>query len=166
MEPTIATWGLASSPFDCWLAMRGLGTLPLRIEQASANALEIARYLQTVEPVAEVHYPGLENHPDHALALRQLTGGFGTVVTFRLRAGLAAADAFIRAASDIPFCPSLGDLCTTLSHPVSTSHRSLTAEQMTALGIDGGTIRLSLGIEPAAAIRTALAQGFAGLGAK
>ncbi|HEY5311261.1 MAG TPA: aminotransferase class I/II-fold pyridoxal phosphate-dependent enzyme [Pirellulales bacterium] len=166
VEATVGTWGLASSPFDCWLAMRGVGTLPLRIERAAANALEAAGYLQTVEQVAEVHYPGLANHPDHALAQRQLTGGFGTIVTFRLREGLEAADEFIRAASDIPFCPSLGDLCTTLSHPASTSHRSLTCEQMAAFGIDGGTIRLSLGIEPPAAIRKALAQGFAGLAAK
>ncbi|HWC88808.1 MAG TPA: PLP-dependent aspartate aminotransferase family protein [Pirellulales bacterium] len=164
--PTVSTWGLASSPFDCWLAMRGLGTLPLRIGQASTNALDAAEYLQTVEQVAEVHYPGLENHPDHVLAQRQLTGGFGTIVTFRLREGLEAADEFIRAANEIPFCPSLGDLCTTLSHPASTSHRSLTCEQMAALGIDGGTIRLSLGIEPPAAIRAALATGFAGLTTK
>lgn len=163
VESTVSTWGLASSPFDCWLAMRGLGTLPLRIERASANALDAAGYLQTVEQVAEVHYPGLEIHPDHALAQRQLSGGFGTVVTFRLREGQDAADDFIRAASDIPFCPSLGDLCTTLSHPASTSHRSLTCEQMAALGIDGGTIRLSLGVEPPAAIRAALAKGFSGL---
>jgi cystathionine beta-lyase/cystathionine gamma-synthase len=163
---TISTWGLASSPFDCWLAMRGLGTLALRMERASANALEAARYLQTVEQVAEVFYPGLETHPDHALAARQLTGGFGSVVTFRLRAGAQAADEFIRAAAGIPFCPSLGDLCTTLSHPASTSHRSLSVEQLAALGIDGGIIRLSLGIESAAAIRAALEQGLAGVGAE
>lgn len=160
MDATLSTWGLASSPLDCWLAMRGLGTLALRIAQAASNALSIAGYLQTVDAVAEVHYPGLANHPDHALAQRQLTGGFGTVVTFRLR-DAEAADDFIRAASDIPFCPSLGELCTTLSHPASTSHRSLTCEQLASLGIGGGTIRLSLGIETPEAIRTALEKAFA-----
>ncbi|HEX4147673.1 MAG TPA: aminotransferase class I/II-fold pyridoxal phosphate-dependent enzyme [Pirellulales bacterium] len=159
---TISTWGLASSPFDCWLAMRGLGTLALRIERASANAWEVARFLQTADAVAEVFYPALDCHPDHALAVRQLHGGFGSVVTFRLREGGLSADEFIRAAERIPFCPSLGDLCTTLSHPASTSHRALSAEQLAALGIDDRIVRLSVGIESPEAIRSALEQGLAG----
>ena len=83
------------------------------------------------------------------------------MVTFTLRGGTAAAEQFIRGAKNIPFCPSLGDISTTLSHPESTSHRGLTNEGRAALGIFGGTIRLSVGIASAEAIVAALAEGFA-----
>jgi cystathionine beta-lyase/cystathionine gamma-synthase len=108
--------------------------------------------------VAAVHYPGLSSHPQHALAQKQFGQLFGTMVTFRLAAGRAAADAFIAAASKIPFCPSLGELSTTLSHPETTSHRGLTADQRAALGITGGTIRLSVGTESADFILHALSE--------
>ncbi len=159
----MSTWGLASSPFDCWTASRGLGTMALRVERAAANALAAARYLTALAKVAAVYYPGLETHPDHALATRQFMGSFGSVVTFTLAGGRAAADAFIRAASAIPFAPSLGDLSTTLSHPESTSHRGMPADARQALGITGGTIRLSLGIESSEAVLAALAEGLAGV---
>ncbi len=158
----ISTWGLASSPFDCWLAERGLATAHLRIERACHNALAAAEFLQTQQPqVAEVYYPGLPAHPQHALAARQFGGLFGTIVSFRLAGGRAAADTFIDDAKQIPFCPSLGEVSTTLSHPETTSHRGLTAEQRTSLGITGGTIRLSVGTESAEFIRSALAEGLA-----
>ena len=86
------------------------------------------------------------------------------MVSFTLRGGRPAADAFIRGAKDIPFCPSLGELSTTLSHPETTSHRGMTPEQRAALGITGGTIRLSVGTESAQFIREALAQGLAAVG--
>jgi cystathionine beta-lyase/cystathionine gamma-synthase len=157
----ISTWGLASSPFDCWLAERGLGTAALRIERASQNALAVAEYLQSQSPrIAGTNYPGLANHPQHTLARRQFGGDlFGTIVTFHLAAGRTAADAFIAAARRIPFCPSLGELSTTLSHPETTSHRGLTSDQRAALGITGGTIRLSVGTESLDFIRDALAEG-------
>jgi len=161
----LSTWGLASAPFDCWLALRGLGTLALRMERATAGALDAARFLaraqQAGSPIAAVHYPGLENHPDHALSRRQLGGRFGSLVTFTLTGELDAAKAFISAARQIPFCPSLGELSTTLSHPQSTSHRGLAEEQRRALGIFGGTIRLSLGVESREFIENAIAQGLA-----
>lgn len=156
----ISTWGLASGPFECWLAERGLATAPLRIERACDNALAAAQFLAEQAPrVAAVHYPGLETHPQHELARRQFGGRFGTVVSFRLAGGRAAADAFIAAAERIPFCPSLGELSTTLSHPETTSHRGLTPEQRAALGITGGTIRLSVGTESSGFVCEALAQG-------
>jgi cystathionine beta-lyase/cystathionine gamma-synthase len=156
----ISTWGLAASPFDCWLAMRGLGTLAVRMERASANALAVAEYLAGRSELAGVAYPGLRTHPDHELAKRLLKGGFGSMVTFTLRGGRDAATRFIRAVSNtIPFAPSLGDLSTTLSHPESTSHRALTPDERTRLGIDGGTIRLSVGIETADEIISALQDG-------
>jgi cystathionine beta-lyase/cystathionine gamma-synthase len=161
----ISTFGLSSSPFDCWLAERGLATAHLRIERACQNALAAAGYLQS-QPgrVAKVHYPGLASHPQHALAARQFAGRFGTMVTFELAGGRAAADTFIPAAKQVPFCPSLGELNTTLSHPETTSHRGLSAAERAALGITGGTIRLSVGTESADFIREALAKGLRALG--
>jgi cystathionine beta-lyase/cystathionine gamma-synthase len=160
VEPVIATWGFMASPFDCWLAERGLATAHLRIERASRNALAAAEFLQSQQPQVEaVHYPGLADHPHHDLARRQFGDLFGTVVSFRLAGGRAAADAFIAAARRIPFCPSLGELSTTLSHPETTSHRGLTADQRAALGIASGTIRLSVGTESPEFIREILAEG-------
>ncbi|MES1213582.1 MAG: aminotransferase class I/II-fold pyridoxal phosphate-dependent enzyme [Singulisphaera sp.] len=159
----LSTWGLASSPFDCWMAGRGLGTMALRVERASDNALAAAQFLATQPQVEAVYYPGLESHPDHALAGRQFLGRFGSMVSFTLAGGRAAADRFIRAARAIPFAPSLGDLSTTLSHPESTSHRGLSPEARAALGITGGTIRLSVGIESSDAVLAALAEGLAGV---
>lgn len=154
----LSTWGLASAPFECWLAQRGLGTLALRIERASANALAAAELLADHSKVSATYYPGLEDHPDHELALEQFGNRFGTIVTFTLPGSRAAAESFMRA-SGIPFCPSLGDLCTTLSHPESTSHRGLSPAERSSLGIEGGTIRLSVGIESREQILEQLARG-------
>jgi cystathionine beta-lyase/cystathionine gamma-synthase len=156
--PTVvSTWGLASAPFECWLAERGLATAHLRIERACENALVAAEYLTQRPQVERVHYPGLKEHPQHALARKQFGERFGTIVSFRLAGGRKAADAFIAAAAErIPFCPSLGEVSTTLSHPESTSHRGMTAQQREMLGITGGTIRLSVGTESADFIRSAL----------
>jgi cystathionine beta-lyase/cystathionine gamma-synthase len=158
----ISAWGLASAPFECWLADRGLMTAHLRIERACQNALAAAEYLSKQEPkIAAVHYPGLARHAQHEIARRQFGELFGTIVTLRLAGGRAAADAFIAAATRIPFCPSLGELSTTLSHPETTSHRGMNAEQRAALGITGGTIRLSVGTESADFIRDALTEALA-----
>jgi cystathionine beta-lyase/cystathionine gamma-synthase len=159
--PTVVSaWGFSSGPFECWLAERGLMTAHLRIERACQNALAVARYLQEQMPQVDlVHYPGLPEHPQHALASRQFGGLFGTVVSFRLAGERTAADSFIKAAKRIPFCPSLGEVSTTLSHPESTSHRLMTGDERSALGITGGTIRLSVGTESMEFIREALAEG-------
>ncbi len=159
----LSTWGLTSAPFDCWLALRGLGTLGVRMEQACANALAVAQRLVESDRVEAVYYPGLKQHPDHALARRQFGDRFGSIVTFTLRGGRNAATAFMTSARAIPFCPSLGELNTTLSHPESTSHRGLTPEARAALGITGGTIRLSVGIESSQRVVEAVCEGLAGL---
>jgi cystathionine beta-lyase/cystathionine gamma-synthase len=160
----VSTWGLSSSPFDCWLAERGLATAHLRIDRACQNALAAAELLAGRRlQVERVHYPGLANHPQHALARRQFSERFGTIVTFTLAGGRTAADAFIAAAKRIPFCPSLGELATTLSHPETTSHRGMTTDERAALGITGGTIRLSVGTESAEFIREALDEGLSAL---
>ena len=145
-----STWGFVASPWDCWLASRGISTLHLRAERASANALRVAEMLIERQDLAAVSYPGLSSHPDHALASRQFGSQFGNVVTFTLSGGTERARRLIAAAAEtIPFCPSLGELSTTLSHPESTSHRTLAAEARAEQGITGGTIRLSVGIESA-----------------
>ncbi len=160
----ISTWGLASSPFDCWLAERGLATAHLRIDRACHSALAAAEFLAAQRSSVEhVHYPGLLDHPQHDLARRQFGERFGTILTFTLTGGRKAADAFIPAAKRIPFCPSLGELSTTLSHPETTSHRGLTGDERAALGITGGTIRLSLGTESPEFIQDAIREGLAAL---
>jgi cystathionine beta-lyase/cystathionine gamma-synthase len=158
----ISTWGFASSPFDCWLASRGLATLPLRMERACANALAAATYLQACPQVARVYYPGLAEHPDHHLAARQFRGQFGSMVAFELAGGRPAADAFIAACREtIPFCPSLGELATTCSHPETTSHRGMSASERAALGITGGVIRLSVGIDSSEYVVASLRRSLA-----
>jgi cystathionine beta-lyase/cystathionine gamma-synthase len=155
----VSAWGLCSSPLDCYLALRGLGTMQLRMHQACASAMLAAEYLSAHSAVERVDYPGLASHPQHALAQRQFGARFGSLVTFHLGGGRTAAEQFIATAQRIPFCPSLGELGTTLSHPESTSHRGLTPQQRAELGISGGTIRLSVGIEPVDEVLSALAEG-------
>jgi cystathionine beta-lyase/cystathionine gamma-synthase len=159
MPGVSSAWGLAAGPFDCWLAFRGLSTLHLRMERACANALRAAEFLAARPEVNQVFYPGLKSHAGHALAARQFGARFGSILSFRLRGGRAAADRFIAAARTIPFCPSLGEVSTTLSHPETTSHRGLTPEERDRLGIDGGVIRLSVGVESPEWICEALAEG-------
>jgi cystathionine beta-lyase/cystathionine gamma-synthase len=146
VESVNSTWGLASSPLECWLACRGVATLALRISRACESALTVAEYLNTHDAVERVVYPGLELHDDFQLAQRQFIQGSGHVVTFQMTGGRAAADQVV-ASPALAFCPSLGDVTTTLSHPLSTSHRGLSREQQHQLGVNGGTIRLSVGIE-------------------
>jgi cystathionine beta-lyase/cystathionine gamma-synthase len=162
VKQVVSAWGFSASPFDCWLAARGLATAHLRLERACANALVAAEFLAKRREVERVEYPGLPTHPQHGLAVRQFVGPkgpqFGTIVTFQLEEGRAAADKFIAAANDIPFCPSLGELSTTLSHPETTSHRGMSPAERAALGITGGTIRLSVGTETPEFICSSLAS--------
>jgi cystathionine beta-lyase/cystathionine gamma-synthase len=159
----LTAWGLSSNPFDCWMASRGLGTMALRVERAAVNAMAAARFLCDCEEIEAVSFPGLASHPDHALARRQFGDRFGTVVTFTLRGGRREAEGFIAAARRIPFCPSLGDLNTTLSHPASTSHRLTPPADREAQGIGESTIRLSVGIESQEAVIDALAEALDGM---
>ena len=159
----LSAWGLASSPFDAWLAVRGLTTMHLRVERACETAEQVAKFLTRERAVQQVDYPGLPDHPQHALATAQFGERFGSIVTFRLSGGRAAADAFIAATDRIPFCPSLGEATTTLSHPESTSHRGLSPSQRELLGISGGTIRLSIGLESRDFVLDSLAEKLAGI---
>jgi cystathionine beta-lyase/cystathionine gamma-synthase len=157
----VSIWGLASNPFDCWLASRGLATLALRMRAASANAMTLADWLAEQPGVARVLYPGRPDHPDYELACRLLPSAFGNMVTFELSGGREAANHFLRKARGIPFSPSLGNTTTTCSHPGTTSHRYVSPAEKRRQGITEGIIRLSVGVEEVELIRAELARGLA-----
>jgi cystathionine beta-lyase/cystathionine gamma-synthase len=118
------------------------------MERACATARHVAEQLSEHRAVTRVTYPGLETDADHPVAMRLFEPGkSGNMVTFQLRGGRESVASFIAQTPEIPFCPSLGEVSTTLSHPASTSHRSLSATEREALGIADGTIRLSVGTE-------------------
>jgi cystathionine gamma-synthase len=148
------TWGLTPSPFDCWLAERGLHSFELRYDRAQENAAKLADALAHAPNVKRVLYPTRVDHPDHNRATEILGDQGGNMLSFELKGGRDAANAFTRAAPEIAFAPTLGDIGTTLSHPASSSHRGLTPEGRAALGISEGFFRVSVGVEdPALLIR-------------
>ncbi len=155
------TWGMTPSPFDCWLAERGLNTFHLRFDRAQDNAAALAEALAGMRGVESVLYPGRADHPDHNRARAVLGGNFGNMVSFRLDGGRATTNAFLRAAEHIAFAPTLGDVGTTLSHPASSSHRGLTAEGRARLGITEGFIRASVGVEDIAQLTQEIAAAVA-----
>lgn len=141
------SWGMTPSPFDCWLAERGLHSFDLRFERAQANAAALADFLADLDGIESVLYPGRADHPDHERAKALFGSNMGNMLSFRLNGGRSSANAFLRAAEHIPFAPTLGDIGTTLAHPASSSHRGLTAEGRAALGITEGFVRVSVGVE-------------------
>ncbi|MBY8977599.1 aminotransferase class I/II-fold pyridoxal phosphate-dependent enzyme [Rhodobacteraceae bacterium NNCM2] len=147
LRDVVITFGMTPSPFDCWLAERGLHTFDIRFERAQANAAALADHLASLAQVESVLYPTRPDHPDHNRAIGLLPDGGGTMVSFRLKGGRAEVNKFLRAASNLPFAPTLGDVATTLSHPASSSHRILSEEGRAAIGITEGFIRVSVGIE-------------------
>ena len=156
---TASIWGLSANPFDCWLAERGLATLPLRMRAASANAAALADWLAEQPGVARVIYPGRQDHADHKLAARLLAGGYGNMLCFELQGGRDAVTRFMRQAPGIPFSPSLGNTTTTLSHPWTTSHRYTSPALKKRQGITEGLIRLSVGVEELPKIQEEMNQG-------
>jgi cystathionine gamma-lyase len=141
--------GAVPGPFDCFLALRGLKTLALRMERHCSNALAIARHLATHKKVRKVHYPGLPDHPQHALALRQMHG-FGGMVTIELQGELADARRFLERVELFALAESLGGVESLIEHPAIMTHASLPPERRAALGIGDTLVRLSVGIEDAA----------------
>lgn len=139
--------GTNCSPFEAWLTHNGLKTLALRMERHCANALALAQYLEQHPAVARVNYPGLASHPDHALATRQMRGGYGGMLSFELKGGLEAG---LRCMNRIRFCtlaPTLGDVDTLILHPASSSHLNVARDIREQNGITDGMIRVSVGIE-------------------
>ena len=161
LEDAVATWGLTPSPWDCWMAERGLHTFELRFERAQANARRIADHLAGLAGVERVFYPGRKDHPDRTLARALLGTNPGNMVSFTVPGGRAQANAMMRALGGIAFAPTLGDVSTTISHPASSSHRGLTEAQRAALGITEAFFRLSVGIEDPALLLDELSAGVA-----
>lgn len=164
IRQTMVSFGMTSSPLDCWLTQRGLASLPVRMAHAAASAKAAAEAIQGHAAIDLLDYPGLASHPEHAMARKQFGESFGNMMTLRLHGGLRSAQRFIAAvAPNIPFCPTLGEAQTTLSHPCSTSHRSYSDEALAALGITGGTLRFSIGLEPTDWLIEKLTEGLDGV---
>jgi methionine-gamma-lyase len=138
--------GASADPFAAWLTLRGLQTLPLRVERHCRNAGILARRLAAHEQVTAVHWPGLPGHPSHARAAAQLAG-FGGVFAFDLAGGAEASRSFTKRIELVALAPSLGGVTTTVLSPRSTSHSRLTAEELAAAGLGEGTMRVSVGLE-------------------
>lgn len=144
---TSVTFGFTPSPFDCWLAERGLYSFNLRYDRAEENARELATHLAGLPFVKRVLYPSHTDHPDHSRAVSLLGERGANMVSFEINGGRAAANALTTAAPDIAFAPTLGDIGTTLSHPASSSHRALTPQARETLGMGEGFFRVSVGVE-------------------
>lgn len=141
------TAGMTPSPWDCWLAERGMLSFDLRFDRAQATAARLADHLAELPGVTRVLYPGRADHPDHVRAMDLLGGQGCNMVSFEIEGGRSAANALTRGAEGIAFAPTLGDVGTTLSHAASSSHRALTPEGRAALGMSEGFFRVSVGLE-------------------
>jgi len=147
LDPTSRLLGATPSPFESWLALRGLRTAALRIARATENAAALAAWFAGRAQVAAVHYPGLRGPQDEELAAALLPHGRGPMLSVELRGGEAAVDRMLHAMRLVRLAPSLGDVATTVSHPARTSHRGLSDAERDAMGITGGLLRVSTGIE-------------------
>ena len=155
--------GAVLGPFDSWLCIRGIETLTLRVEKASSNAFRIARFLEGLEAVDQVHYPGLETHPNHHIAVRQQRL-FGGVVSFSLKDDrLEAAKKFVTQTGLFRLAESLGGVKSLLCHPATMTHASIPAETRRAAGVKDSLIRLSCGVEHATDLIKDLARTFKAL---
>jgi cystathionine gamma-lyase len=139
--------GGVSGPFDSFLTLRGIKTLALRMERHCANALTVAQFLEGHEKVRKVFYPGLASHPQHALAKRQMVGGFGGIVTAELRGSLEDARRMLERCELFSLAESLGGVESLIEHPGLMTHASLPPAMRASLGISDGLIRLSVGVE-------------------
>ena len=151
--------GTGLGAFEAWLYLKSLETLALRVRAHSENALHVARWLEAQPAVARVYYPGLESHPQHALAARQMHGGFGGMVSFDVKGGKDAAWHLIDNCDWLSNTGNLGDTRTIITHPDSTTHSRVDAAEKARIGLGDGAIRLSVGLEDADDICAALAQG-------
>jgi cystathionine gamma-lyase len=138
--------GAIASPFDSFLALRGLKTLALRMEQHCASGLRIARWLEARKDIERVIYPGLESHPQHALAKKQMHG-FGGIVTLVLKRDLAGTKRFLERCQLFTLAESLGGVESLIEHPAIMTHASIPEDQRDRLGISDSLVRLSVGIE-------------------
>jgi len=153
--------GGVPGPFDSFLTLRGIKTLAVRMERHCSNALAIAEFLENHRAIERVYYPGLTSHPQHALARRQMKGGYGGIVTAVLRGGLEAARRTLERCHLFALAESLGGVESLIEHPGIMTHASLPAPIRKSLGISDGLVRLSVGIED---VRDLIAELDAALG--
>jgi O-succinylhomoserine sulfhydrylase len=151
------TCGPSLSPFNAWVFLKGLETLSLRVKAHSANALELARWLEKQKRVKRVYYPGLVSHPQHELAKKQQSG-FGGIVSFEVDGGKDVAWKLIDSTRVISITANLGDTKSTITHPATTTHGRLTPEQRLDAGISDGLIRISVGLEDVSDLKKDLTQ--------
>jgi cystathionine beta-lyase len=152
--------GGVPSPFDCYMVLRGLKTLAVRMRQHVQSAKALAEWLQAHKQVGRVHYPGLKEHPGHALAQKQMKGP-GGMISFELKGDLASSRAFLAALRVFVCAESLGGVESLAELPAVMTHASLTPEARRALGIGDGLLRLSVGLEDVGDLRADLEAGFA-----
>jgi len=138
--------GTCASPFDCWLVLRGIETLPVRMKQHAENARAVAEYLVGQPAVKKVFFPGLPSHPGHDIARRQMKG-FGGMVSFEFKGGYEAAARFLRRLKIFALAESLGGAASLAEHPGTMSHASMPKEHREKAGIGEGLVRLSIGLE-------------------
>ena len=138
--------GSVLSPFDSFMVLRALKTLPVRMERHCSNAMKIARFLENHSAIEKVYYPGLESHSQHALALKQMPA-FGGMVTAVLGEGLEKAKSFLEKCQIFSLAESLGGVESLIEHPAIMTHASIPREIRETLGISDGLVRLSVGIE-------------------
>jgi len=158
MTAYLRTAGPALSPFNAWVLLKGLETLEIRMLAQSARALELAQWLEKHPKVARVHYPGLESHPQHALAKRQQRAA-GSVLSFEVRGGKAAAWHVIDSTKLVSITANLGDVKTTIIHPATTTHGRISPEARAAAGISDGLIRVAVGLEAVSDLKADLERG-------
>jgi O-succinylhomoserine sulfhydrylase len=163
LVPVMRSAGMALSPFNAWVVLKGLETLSIRVREQSARALQMARWLEQQPQVERVFHPSLPSHPQHALAMAQQSGQGGAVVSFVVRGGREGAFKVIEAARVCSITTNLGDTKTTISHPSSTSHGRLTEAQRLAAGIVQGTIRLAVGLDDVEDLKADLLRGLSQL---
>ena len=160
--PFLRTAGPTLSPFNAWVFLKGLETLNLRMRAHSDQALALARWLVDHPAVSRVHYSGLPDHPQHALAARQQSG-FGGIVSFEVEGGRQAAWSVVDATEMLSITANLGDVRSTITHPATTTHGRVAPEQREAMGIGEGLVRISVGLEDLVDIQTDLDRGLGGL---
>jgi O-succinylhomoserine sulfhydrylase len=163
LQPFIRNTGPAISPFNAWVLLKGLETLALRVDAACRGAAAIAAFLAARPEVTRVWYPTRADHPQQALALQQMTDG-GTVVTFVVAGGKDAAFCVMNSFGLIALSNNLGDAKSLATHPATTTHMRIGAEERTKLGITDGVIRLSVGLEDVEDLKDDLAQALATIG--
>jgi O-succinylhomoserine sulfhydrylase len=146
LGPYLRHTGPSLSPFNAWTLVKGLETLELRVERHVQNAIKVARFLEGERRVKRVLYPGLESHPQHKLAMKQMQAG-GTVVSFEIDGGKEAAFRVLDALRLVDISNNLGDAKSLVTHPATTTHARLTAEEKARQGITPGLVRLSVGLE-------------------